>query len=1423
MGVLALEYRLLKNENKDTKSTLNELYYAIQAINRMDDKAEVYFSFGNQAGSRNGFLLRGDGDQQLTTFFNNEYSTSQDPHDNISFVESESTNESGAINQPTTDARKAAAFSKDHIIDLTEGFTFVKKFVDDQVIQPTPNDAPMHLHDEIKNIVNRIMGWVTQTHQIDYFTFPNNTPEIKFKNFTIPGYSLPSNFPCQNNGVKWSMNWLIYNPIYNDIVPKGNNINILAYPIANIAKNLTGTAWDAIPVKIKLDGSACSSWEFQVADINLNIGSPTDVLPHTWIMASQGLSDLTSLAYDPFYCENLSPIPGINLPGQKQLCLKMEDILPGVLDASKLNDVYQMGLTLGTVSNTWQHQDIVNIGDSRFLYHYDLMFAVLNNTATIHDKTWFENILNTAPCSGPYNYNYPNNDPATGLPSWDPIWHHNNRWVHPMDANNIFNVPGSTTNPNEQGEFHGLDYMLLYNMYRLYFYNQINMPFGQDNSCSCTLNPVIEANTDASLHQQLQNNSTIYRKFSAYKAINIYLKEYINNNLFIQNSKTLTNKTDLIICNNAQVIINNGGKLENAATTSLNDSIKIIIKNGSKVSVGVNGTVDIASNTKMLVEAGSNLIAVGGKIYVRSGAQLIIEPGANFEIGNGGQLIVEDGGQVIVQGIINPGGQSGNYGKLTYRQGAQIQLKGNNAVLELNGQLYIDNNAQFTFTYPGSNSGYLKFNRGNVYSDNYAPGNAMISCGTGVTFQLTGQGKNDKIIDIRQIDLHMPDQMGALTINNGRIEFNEKNAMLSVPVKCVFNNVTFQGTPSYTAQPEPTRGVVIYGTPLQNFTNCDFNDLGTGLMAALHYGGYNLNAMNNCSFSRCMNGILIDGAGAVIKNTQFTNNQYGIIGNIMNNSTMLTNNINSTGSYANSTRGVILAGAPVTLYMEGNSIQHQFEGMHITGDVEAKLKCTGLTNNLLGYFGDAASKLNMSTLLGAGYVNASANQQFASFYSADYWETEQGRNSFKISDNSPCYYTTGTVGHPAIQHCPTISEGSLLSFINFNTTTGFYEISGTGNYWRFWNGMPLEFDYNKIQKTDVVNGNVVISGAHVVDNSPLIFQSLPCVNGSGVSLPFTPAPANFIHPLDNNSPSTSITTASFYNKKLSYALNFSLEKMTDMSDVPKINQAADLLTEVLQYNYAVPVTNYADKYLLELAYQKLFSCVAQLTQIYKPVTDSLGYMPATLLPRYSDLLQIIALRTGRKDINDPDYKTKNDLILLDKAMVYRLKEDRPSAISIISNIIASNPKAEHRYLYEYWNCVFANEQNSITHQISVPDAMTNITKCAEQYKVNYVPPPAQKPGSGESASEVMFANEYAIAVLPNPTAGNLEVNYDLQQFESVTLDLFDVQGKKMKTYPLSPLSRTYHIDNLELDNGIYFYRLTGDGKVLMNQKLVIAR
>jgi hypothetical protein len=1424
-GTLALEYRLLKDEGKDTKSVLNEIYYGIQALNRLDDKAEPFLSQNSQMANRNGFLMRSDADNQLVNHFNSQYAKTEDKKDNIKAI-------SNDYWDPITNAVRSNVhdntMSKDHVMDILEGFLFLKKFVDNEIIQPTPQEPAITLHNEIIDITNRILSYVTAVRQ----TTQTELPNIKTKEKGL----------CTDNEIRYYTNWLIFDEINNKPVHRGNNFNLFAYPIANAAKTITGYPWDNHPVKVKVDGTLCSNWEYTAIDVDLNIGSPNDLIPAVWHGLENQFTDLATAMSNTIHtevCVDVPPLPQFLGIANNQICIhpqEVEDVINGIVTKT---DPVQLLLTLATISNTWSHSNIVAAGDSRFFYHYDLMYSLLNNDTPIHNKQFFENILNSAPCQGPYNFDYPNL--YNGQPTWDPIWHHNNKWVHPTDPTNLFQ--SISTNPEEHGYFHGLDYMFLYNMYRYYYRNQINEDYSNDNSCLCNEKSKIYNNTDNTNHIQLLNNITVKRKFDTYKDINIFTKEYISNNLQILNSKNITNETDLIICNNSLVEVEAGGTLRNQQFLQLSDNVKIVCRPNTVLNIKTNGLLDIKENTKVIIQKDGKLFCGGinSKIIVRSGGKLIIEPGAFLELNNGSKLIVEDGGQVIIQTKIDAGGTTSENGVLTYNQGAIIQLKGNDAVLEINGRLHIGDNAIFGFTYPGSNSGYIKFNRGQgVWWDNWAPNNAHITCGVNSKIQLIGQSKTDKMIDISQINVAIPKNLSLLTLTKCLVDFNVDEARLETDRPTFMSNSTFKGN-AFDNYGPTSRGVLMFGQPTFNVNNCDFNSLGSGIFGALFYGGSKLTGVKNCNFNSCGNSIYTIGAGCNILNNNFVNNGTAIAsGDIVLNSLYKNNTISTTNpvgpitdynspynSVANI--GIFLNGGTSSVNeITSNTINNVDNAIGIV-NLEAKIKCNDLQNSMVALWGGTNSKINMSSDLGSGFNNASNSTMFGWFDEANYFEANNGYNAFNISDGSSCTSQITNPGHITTYQCPIITSGSIINFNGpQNPIDNYYQNISENNYWHPANTpvIPaMEDAYNKIYKKDLAANNLL--NARMVTGNSLTSDALVvCPNpNTGGCVGAGCRTNNQNHPLDNNNNSSIISTASFYNKRLQNALQFSLNKMDKMQNVAKVNEAADLFTEILKANYVLPVKNSVDKYLLDLSYQKLFTCVSQLTEWHKDTATN-SQIPSSLLNRYNDLHSIITLRLNRKDATESDVKEIKDLIYLDDAMIYRLQENRTAAIKVVNDIIASTPKSSHRPLYENLVCVWGIENDAIQNTISVDEALKQIYICNKSYypktqvttSVN-----SQRMINPKPESNMTYATDYSIAVYPNPTNGNLSIAYSLTEFKRITIEIFNVQGKLMNSYSLNPEDKMINIENLDLENGVYFYNIKGDEKILMSKKLVVVK
>jgi hypothetical protein len=183
LATLATEYRLLKNTGKDVTAILNELYYAIETINRLDKFAEVYF---NNVENLNGFFVRTDVPEGFYRFWeeygdpvhfqksdcgNGRYSPNNQKSyfsfnnymwkdDNGDFIKEDWN--SGIVSlkngydylNHNGYGNRVNEQSQDHTFGLLFGLAFVNKFVDNEYVQPIKTganaDRGFKIIDEVK-------------------------------------------------------------------------------------------------------------------------------------------------------------------------------------------------------------------------------------------------------------------------------------------------------------------------------------------------------------------------------------------------------------------------------------------------------------------------------------------------------------------------------------------------------------------------------------------------------------------------------------------------------------------------------------------------------------------------------------------------------------------------------------------------------------------------------------------------------------------------------------------------------------------------------------------------------------------------------------------------------------------------------------------------------------------------------------------------------------------------------------------------------------------------------------------------------------------------------------------------------------------------------------------------------------------------
>lgn len=199
---------------------------------------------------------------------------------------------------------------------------------------------------------------------------------------------------------------------------------------------------------------------------------------------------------------------------------------------------------------------------------------------------------------------------------------------------------------------------------------------------------------------------------------------------------------------------------------------------------------------------GDNSVGNKAKVIIHSGVTVTLRAGSKLIIHNNSRLIIEKGA------------------KLIYEAGAEIQLLGDEAVLEMQGELEIGNNATFTFIYPNSNSGYLKWNVPfNPCSSNPNWACSVITGGVNAKIDLRGADKTDKILEING-DMIIPDNIAFFRLWFGKAEFTTPGARLSLGgTRYQLNDATFVGTVT-------NRGIVVWGNSSSIIARCEFDRVG---------------------------------------------------------------------------------------------------------------------------------------------------------------------------------------------------------------------------------------------------------------------------------------------------------------------------------------------------------------------------------------------------------------------------------------------------------------------------------------------------------------------------------------------------------------------------------------------------------------------
>lgn len=92
-----------------------------------------------------------------------------------------------------------------------------------------------------------------------------------------------------------------------------------------------------------------------------------------------------------------------------------------------------------------------------------------------------------------------------------------------------------------------------------------------------------------------------------------------------------------------------------------------------------------------------------------------------------------------------------------------------------------------------------------------------------------------------------------------------------------------------------------------------------------------------------------------------------------------------------------------------------------------------------------------------------------------------------------------------------------------------------------------------------------------------------------------------------------------------------------------------------------------------------------------------------------------------------------------------------------------------------------------------------------------------------STNDIMGMGKSEVVLFPNPNDGNFNVNYNLPENSEGQIMIYDLSGKQITVYDLPSFTHSVSIHQNDLTPGIYFYKVMSKGRVLAQDKFIIAK
>ncbi|MBK7183419.1 MAG: T9SS type A sorting domain-containing protein [Bacteroidetes bacterium] len=504
--------------------------------------------------------------------------------------------------------------------------------------------------------------------------------------------------------------------------------------------------------------------------------------------------------------------------------------------------------------------------------------------------------------------------------------------------------------------------------------------------------------------------------------------------------------------------------------------------------------------------------------------------------------------------------------------------------------------------------------------------------------------------------------------------------------------------------------------------------------------------------------------------------------------------------------GVKVISSPIEFNFNNcKSNNNSFSGYEIGGPTLLKVKC-GQTkaNNITGFYISNGGSLSMNITDGGGYVDARDNGintiQLDNAHSID---IENGYNDLRPYD----FYSVNTTQINSSQ-CTNLADCGYVIIEGTIQQLPTNPVSANNNRWQASTNnitYPLQTNYGDDKYTRVTS-TYSTSGSNKIHFTANSQSPVAACQYWDISCPTCPKSYLEICPTCHV-----INTDDFTNTKTNDAVKTAIIKLeTATTDSTATKESIDLLYQVLQY--PLPVSNDGDMYVQNIAEKKILIALADGIE-----KGEIKVSPNELSAEVSKVLQVADAKFAKAQAENNYVHSLH--AIYEKALIYYSAEHRLEALATINQFLPNIQAKDLNYANRLI-CMITNELQYLNNEISQFDYLKRSEECTPLEKREGTRR-AIIPSSENNGDEPMLQN--TISLYPNPAQDKLYIEFSEQLDSDAKLELYDVTGKKVYEMQLKSNNQKTEISNLNLSNGIYFYRISNGEQNLQQGKLSISK